>query len=253
MSSFAQKSILKLKTKKGLNGKSIVEEMFFTPPLKIISPLEDENIAEIMLISVSAGFLKDDYQDIHIHIGKESKVRLSSQSYEKIHDTQDGYASKHTHIKVEENAFLDYSPLPLLPFKNATFKNTTDVYLNKNAKLHYSEIICAGRIAMGEIFDFTEICSKLRVYKENQLVFFENTNLKPTQMPMQNPCLFDKYTHALSMVIFDDAIEIHTLEQKIQNSTLNVGISTNNGAIIIKALDNQSERLLQFKKDLALS
>ncbi len=77
-------------------------------------------------------------------------------------------------------------------------------------------------------------------------------NLKPAQIPMQNICLFDKYTHALSMVIFDDLIEVQALEQKIKNSSLNVGISTNNGGIIIKALDNQSERLLQFKKDLAL-
>ncbi|MCX2716437.1 urease accessory protein UreD [Helicobacter sp. MIT 21-1697] len=253
MSNFAQKSTLKLKTKKGLNGKNIIEEMFFTPPLKIISPLEDEDIAEIMLISVSAGLLKDDCQDIHIHIGKESKIRLISQSYEKIHDTQDGYASKHTHIQVEENAFLDYAPLPLLPFKDSSFKNTTDVYLSKNARLHYSEIICAGRVACGEIFDFTELCSRLRIYKENELVFFENTHLKPTQMDMQNPCLFDKYTHTLSMVICDDLLDLHILEEKIKNSSLNVGISTNNGAIIIKALDTQSERLLQFKKDLALS
>lgn len=252
MSSYAQKSILKLKTKRGLNGKNIIEEMFFTPPLKIISPLEDEDIAEIMLISVSAGLLKDDCQDIQIHIGKESKIRLISQSYEKIHDTQDGYASKHTQITIEENAFLDYAPLPILPFKDSSFKNTTDIYLSKNARLHYSEIICAGRVAMGEIFDFSELSSRLRIYKENHLVFFENMNLKPAQIPMQNICLFDKYTHALSMVIFDDLIEIQALEQKIKNSSLNVGISTNNGGIIIKALDNQSERLLQFKKDLAL-
>ncbi len=48
MSSFAQKSILKLKTKRGLNGKNIIEEMFFTPPLKIISPLEDATQASIL-------------------------------------------------------------------------------------------------------------------------------------------------------------------------------------------------------------
>ncbi|STQ86446.1 urease accessory protein UreD [Helicobacter muridarum] len=247
MSSFTQDSILKLKTKKGLNGKNIIEEMFFTPPLKLISPLEDDDIAEIMLISVSAGLLKDDRQDITIHIGKESKIRLTSQSYEKIHDTQDGYASKQTRIIVEENAFLDYAPLPILPFKNASFKNTTDIYLDKNAKLHYSEILCAGRVACGEIFDFLEFSSKVCIYKDNNLVFFENMNLNPTKMDLQNPCLFDEYTHVLSMIIFDDSLNMQSLEQKIQNSPLNAGISTNNGAIIIRALDNQSERLLDFR------
>ncbi len=251
MSSFTQESILKLKTKKGLNGKNIIDEMFFTPPLKIISPLEDGDMAEIMLISVSAGLLKDDKQDIAIHIGKESKIRLTSQSYEKIHDTQGGYASKQTQIIVEENAFLDYAPLPTLLFKNASFKNTMDIYLYKNAKLHYSEILCAR--SCGEIFDFLEFRSKVCIYKDNNLVFFENMHLKPAEMDLQNPCLFDEYTHILSIIIFDDTINIQSLEQKIQNSSLNVGISTNNGAIIIRALDNQSERLLQFKQDLALS
>ena len=120
------------------------------------------------------------------------------------------------------------------------------------------EILTVSRIKSSEtspqeeIFDFSELSSRLRIYKENHLVFFENMNLKPAQMAMQNICLFDKYTHALSMVIFDDLIEVQALEQKIKNSSLKVGISTNNGGNIIKALDNQSERLLQFKKDLAL-
>lgn len=253
MNSFAQESLLRLKTKMGLNHKSVIEEMFFTPPLKIITPLEDENITTIMLISVSAGLMSGDKQDIQIEIGKESKIKLISQSYEKIHDTQEGYASKESKIILRENAILDYAPLPIMPFKNSSFKNKTQIYLEKNSKLYFSEIFCAGRVANAELFDFKEFDSKLYIYRDKRLVFFENMLLYPSQAHMQNCCLFDNYTYALSLVIFDDGIDFSLLQQKVLNANINIGISKNNGGIIIKALAHTSQALLDFRESLELT
>ncbi|RDU72682.1 urease accessory protein UreH [Helicobacter aurati] len=254
MNSFTQESTLQLKTKVNANNKNIIEKMFFTPPLKILTPLEEDNITTIMLLSVSAGLMKGDNHKIQIEIGKHSKIRLTSQSYEKIHDTQNGHASKHMYITLGENAVLDYTPLPIMPFKNSSFKGHTQIYLEKNSKLYFSEIFCAGRVENGELFDFREFDSKLSIYKNNRLAYFENMLLKPTQVKMQNCCSFDNYTHSLSLIIFDDNIDFSLLKQKVSkaNANINIGISKNNESIIIKALAHTSETLLQFRESLEL-
>ncbi len=148
---YAQASKLYLKTAIGAHGRCVIADNYFTPPFKLMPAFhEKDSLSEIMLLVVGAGMLKGDAQDIKIEIGQGCQLKLSSQSFEKIFDTEDGYASRDTHVVVEENALLDFSPLPVIPFANAHFKNHTQIVLHPNSELLYSEIIAAGRIAHGE-------------------------------------------------------------------------------------------------------
>ncbi|MCX2682891.1 urease accessory protein UreD [Campylobacter sp. MIT 21-1685] len=252
MSVFAQKSVLKLKTKLSFKNNTCVESLYFTPPLKIICPNQKVEKLELMLLSVSAGLMKDDEQDIVIEIGKQSKVKLCSQSYEKIHNTYDSFASKNSLICLKEGAFLQYDPLPVIAFANSSFKATTCIKLEKNSSLHYSEIFCAGRVLRNEIFAFKEFCSKLSIFRDEELILFDNLCLKPKYMALQNCCLFDGYTHYLSLILFDENLEYENLKQQCLASKLNIGISSLNGGIVVRALANTSESLIEFKESLKL-
>lgn len=248
MSSYTQESILELKTKFGVGGKSVIEHMLFTPPLKIINPIYEEDIANIMLLSVSAGLMKDDKQKIDIKIGAKSKIKLTSQSYEKIHNTLDGKASRKTRIVIEDGAYLNYTPLPVIPFENSSFENKTNVVLQENSTFYYSEIFCAGRVSRGEIFGFKNFISRCHIYCGEKLVFFDNMTLNPKHMDLTSLCMFDDFTHYLNLIIWDKSQDIDLLYEKIKNYGVNAGISKNaSGLIIIRALDIESERLLDFK------
>ena len=250
MSNFPQKSVLELITKVGADNKNIIDKVFFTPPFKIIQPLEYGDFAEIMLLCVSAGLMKDDTQEIHLRIGEKSKILLSTQSYEKIHNTQDGKAQRNTQIVVEKDAFLRYSPLPCIPFENSSFEAHTNVFLHEDCRFYYDEIFCAGRVAIGETFAFKQFASKIAPYAQNNLIFFENMRLIPAQMPLQSLCMFYHHTHLLSYIIFDKSIDKEALKAKVLDSKLNAGISSHGDVILIKALANESEILLDFKESL---
>ncbi|CBG39573.1 urease accessory protein UreD [Helicobacter mustelae] len=250
MTHYTQATKLRLKTKHGLSGKSVIEDMFFTPPLKIIHPIYDGDIANIMLISVSAGLMKGDDQEIELDIGDRSLVRLTSQSFEKIHDTEDGKASRHTKIHVGKDALLDFSPLPILPFGNASFDNFTHIILDKDSRLYHNEIYCAGRVSRGEVFAFKRLDSKLSIKIDGELVFFDNMLLEPEFMDLKSCCMFGDYTHYLNLVIYDRNVDFEILRQRVVDSPLNAAVSRHDAVIVVKALDYGSEPLLDFKRDL---
>lgn len=253
MTNYTQESLLNLTTKVGLNRKSIIEEMYFTPPLKIIHPIYEGDLANIMLLSVSAGLMQGDKQKITLNIGRDCKIKLSSQSYEKIHNTEEGKASRETNIVLHSNALLNYTPLPTIAFANSTFENHTTITMAKDSVLYYSDIFCAGRVGRGELFAFNAFCSKLLIYKEGNLVFFDNTRLFPKRMDLKNCCMFDKYTHYLNLIIFDDNQDCDVLRDKVLQSKLNASLSTNqDNAIVIKALHTDAQALLEFKETLGL-
>lgn len=254
MGSYPQQTKLNLKTKIAQNGKCRIEDSYFTPPLKIMSPFYQENgVADIMLIAVSAGLLKGDEQEIKLDIGQDCKVKLSSQSFEKIYDTQDGFAYRETQIHIRENALLDFSPLPIIPFKNSDFRARTDIFLEKNSSLIYSEILCAGRVGRDEIFKFKNFCSHLNIYQDKEALFFDNTILEPSSMDLKNMCLFGDFTHYLNLVLFTPLIDgVEKIKDILESSYLNVGFSElAKSGICIKALADNSEDLLKLRDKIS--
>ncbi|CRF40571.1 urease accessory protein UreD [Helicobacter ailurogastricus] len=262
-SSYAQASRLKLKTKIGHNGKCVIADNYFTPPFKLMPPFyERDSLAEIMLIAVSPGMLKGDAHEIEIEVGQDCQLKLSSQSFEKVQDTEDGYASRKTHIEVKENALLDFSPLPIIPFANAHFQNHSQIVLHENAQLLYSEIITAGRIAHGEAFAFKRLHSTLNIAysQENSAhpLFVDNTLLEPATLDLKNPCMFGNYTHYLNLVAFTKHLDQDSLLGFLKGFEGQAGVSTlasklpeGYTGLCLKALACGSEPLLNLRKSIS--
>ena len=258
MNAYAQETRLRLKTKVGANQKTIIEDMFFTPPLKIIQPIYEEvngnEIANIMLLSVSAGLMNGDSQILDIDIQDHSRVHLTSQSFEKIHDTQEGKATRCTNIKLHPHSFLNFNPLPVIPFANSSFENFTRIDLCRDSRLCYGEIFCAGRVSRGEIFHFKIFHSNLKIYQEGKLIFLDNTFLDPKTQDLKNCCNFGDFTHYLNLIFIDPNLTVENVREKLHNFDLiekiNVGVSQNNQVIILKALAYESEVLLALREML---
>lgn len=246
-SSYPQDTKLRCYTKLGENGKTVIESMFFTPPLKLIEPIYDGDVANLMMLNVSAGLMEGDKQEIVFNIATGSKLRVTSQSYEKVHDTQNGYAMRNTDIKIANNAFFSYMPLPCIPFANSSFKNNTTIHLHKDSILHYGEVFCAGRVARNEIFAFKHFHQNIYVYRNDDLLFYDNMNLRPDSMDLKNKCSFYEYTHYLCFIAYDKRMDVSHLRENIDKTALNASISTNGDMIIVKALANESEPLLDLQ------
>lgn len=233
---------------------TIIEDVYFTAPLKITKPFFKNNWLLIMLISVSAGLMSGDAQLLNLHIKKDSQAELTSQSYEKIHYMNEGFACRKTNIQIDENACFLYHPLPILPFRNSNFKNEVTVHLkDETSRFVYSEILACGRAARNEIFAYTRYQSLSKIFMQDKLIYLDNSIYIPSQINMTGFLMYEKYTHLLNFVYIGNVDEgiFPFVYDIFNNSTdINGGISKIENGICIKILSTNSENLLKVEKTL---
>ena len=66
--------------------KSILKDSYCTPPFKLGDITEDKasDRLHLMLMSSSPGILDNDHYKIEIHLGEDSHLQLTTQSYQRI-------------------------------------------------------------------------------------------------------------------------------------------------------------------------
>ena len=97
------------------DGRTILEDLSFTAPYKIMMPFEKENGGiQIMPLCASAGIMAGDSQEFSYHVKEGADLEVLSQSFEKIHKMDEGSAARTIEVQVDKNATLYYYPQPVI-------------------------------------------------------------------------------------------------------------------------------------------
>lgn len=232
------------------NKKTILEDVYFTAPFKVMTPFyKKDDYIKVVVMSSSAGIMAGDRQEYNINVGENTKLELTSQSYEKIHKMEEGKAIRECKIKVEKNAFLKYSPQPTIPFAKSSFENNIIINLEDNtSKLVLMDIISCGRATSGEKFQYNLYKSYIEVRCKNKLMYRDNTIYVPKDFKMNGYGFFEGYTHLANMFIcnFENSSEkIHLIREVIEeNKDISGGATlTKSENICVKILGNSGEVL----------
>lgn len=198
-----------------LNEKTYIQDSYFTSPFKIAKPFADNDngVMSLMIMSSSAGVMEGDTYRIDVELEANAKVKLESQSYQKIHRMKDGNAVQNNSFNLAKGAFLDYDPKPTIPFSDSSFYSNTVCKLAEGAAFIYSDILAAGRVKSGEAFQFREYCSGMRIYYDKELIFLENQFLNPKVQNLEEIGFFEGFTHQASMGFFYDGIKDELLNK----------------------------------------
>lgn len=243
-------STLSMQIRKG-KARSLLEDVHFTAPFKVAAPFYDaQDHMRVMTMSVSAGIMAGDRQEIDIAVASGARAEIGSQSFEKIHKMEPGTCAKrHTSLHVSSGAMLIYAPLPTIPFADSAFESTTDITLeDATAQLFFSEIMSCGRAARGERFAYRYYKTLTRVRLDGALVYSDNCMFDPMQTDMEGLCMFEGFTHLASFLRFgvtcDDAL-LSEVRQQIDSMPDCIGGASKleSGALCVRALGNRAETL----------
>lgn len=103
---FGKLSRLSLRT--GIRkGKTILEDVAFTAPYKIMNPFpkKDGGIS-VMPLCASAGIMEGDRQEFDFSVTEGTNLEFLSQSFDKVHKMKEGKAVRHVKAQVERMQFL---------------------------------------------------------------------------------------------------------------------------------------------------
>jgi urease accessory protein len=198
-----------------VNGKTILEDSFFTAPYKIAKPFYNENrrLMNIMVMSASAGIMEGDCYRVNVKLGEAARTALLGQSYNKIHRMKAGNASQFNQFSLGTGAFFDYAPKPTIPFAGSNFQSLTECRMESGSSYLYSEILACGREKSGERFEFKTYKNCNKVYLEDDLIFMDNQVLSPEQQVLDGIGFFEGYTHQATLACFSEKIEDNLLDR----------------------------------------
>ena len=185
------------------DGKTILEDLSFTAPYKIMTPFEKENGGiQIMPLCASAGIMAGDSQEFSYHVKEGADLEILSQSFEKIHKMDEGSAGRTIEVQVDKNAALYYYPQPVIPFAQSAFDSKMTIHLeDETSKLFLLEIISCGRNAHEERFQYRRFSSKVLLYRGEKLIYRDNTRYEPDKIPMEGIGLYEGYTHMANLFL----------------------------------------------------
>lgn len=241
------------------DGKTILEDLSFTAPYKIMMPFEKENGGiQIMPLCASAGIMAGDSQEFSYHVKEGADLEVLSQSFEKIHKMDEGSASRTIDVQVDKNATLYYYPQPVIPFAQSSFDSRMTIHLeDETSRLFLVEIISCGRTAHDERFQYRRFSSKVLLYRGEKLIYRDNTRYEPDKMPMEGIGMYEGYTHMANLFLsklcdkdeLNSKKEIDTNAANVNNSGISSGAASGYSENTDKTLKLQEKIWQLLEKD----
>ena len=183
-------------------GKTVLTDVFFTAPYKVMQPFPKKGGIQVMALAASAGLMEGDRQEVSVRVGAGASLELTSQAYEKIHQMKAGHAERRFEAFVERGGSFCFRPQPVIPFAASAFESRTRIELeDESARLFMSDIFSCGRAARGERFAFRYYRSLTEICRAGALVYRDNCRYEPALFGMEALGMFEGYTHLASVFI----------------------------------------------------
>lgn len=103
------------------------------------------DMAWLYMISTSGCVLQGDRLALEVSLGPGARAHVTTQSATKIHSMDANYARQTQHFTLDEGAFLEFLPEPLIPHRNARYASDTRIVIHPSASMLCSEIVQPGR------------------------------------------------------------------------------------------------------------
>lgn len=186
-------------------GRSVLVQSEQISPLKVAKPfLSPSGGLMIYLMDCSPGLFGGDTQHLECYLKAGASLYLTTQSACKLHpSTSEGCSRQVQKFHIQAEALLEYFPEPLVPLAGADHEGETEIWLTHGAQAIFGEVISAGRVGRGELFQYRRLVSRLSVYWEGTLTVFDPLQLQPEQGD-ETKNTFAGYTHLATLWVLSE-------------------------------------------------
>jgi urease accessory protein len=234
---------------------SYLASSYFTPPFKVVNITEDKHAGflDLILMCSSPGVLDGDEASICIGMGEGARMRLCTQSYQRLFNMKHGAAAS-MEVRMDKGACFCWLPHPCVPHEGAVFTGKNRVFINEGCQLVWGEVLTCGRKLNGEVFGFSKYHVRTEIFIRDQLVLVDNICLRPSVISVGGPGQMEGFTHQASLLYVGglgmsrDEIERYLA---ILEGTV-YGVSEGPaGSLVVRILGNKAEPLHTALKVMA--
>lgn len=148
------------------HGTELVEH-YQKSPLQIMRPLYYDlarpDMPYTYLMSTGAGIMQGDRLRTDLRFGSGTSAHVTTTAYTRALRMDHDYAVAQTDVRVDDDAYVEYLPDPVVAFAGSRLYQRTRVTLAPSGTLLLGETFVSGRLARGERHDYTVFASDLEV------------------------------------------------------------------------------------------
>lgn len=144
----------------------------------------------VFIITNSGGVLQGDRYTMDFAVAPGACGHVTTQAATKIHEMDANHAVQTQEIVLEDGAYLEYLPEPVIPFARSRFLTRTRVRIAPTATLLYAETLMGGRkyYGDGELFRFDLFSSTVAGERpDGSSLFVEKFVIEPGRSPVPRP------------------------------------------------------------------
>lgn len=182
-------------------------ERYQKSPLEIMRPLyvdpELPGMACTYVMATGGGIAQADRYRQDFRCGPGTQALFTTQAATKVYRMEDDYATQRIHLTLDDGAYAEYLPDPLIPFAGARFHQSAELTVHENATVVYAETVTAGRIARGERHAYTVLGSDLEIRRpDGTLLAVDTLRLRPDRDGgVDGPGVFAGHDHVASLFV----------------------------------------------------
>lgn len=215
------------------NGKHKAEKSYFTGIAKLARALylDTDGIPCYYLMQLGGGYVENERFRTFVHLKENARAIVTTQAATKVYKCMNNLPSFQTNeFILEENSVLEYISDSVILYKDAMFKQNTDIRMKENSTLIYTDGITAGWSPDGEKFKYSQVQMKLKLFIDDKPVLLDNLKLNPKKDDLTGIGFMEGFSNYGSLIVIDsdvDSLLINTLREKIDKLNLDVkaGIS----------------------------
>lgn len=206
---------LSLTFRKKKNGQTYLAEQYFKLPLQILTPhyQDEDGTAFIYLLNPSGGVLQHDRLCTEITVEENARVLVTTPSATKFYKMDDGHAELVNRITVKAGGVMEYLPEHNVPFAQTKAYQENDFYLDRDCVLMAADMVTAGRVSMGEIFQYDVYSSRTRIFVDGKLRVYDNSLMKPAEMEMRKVGLMEGHLSNGTIYVYAPGLEKHVAQE----------------------------------------
>jgi urease accessory protein len=152
-------------------------------------PYWDGEVLALQLVNPTAGLFAGDRLSLEVDVGAGASVALTSPSASRYHTMPDGRADLSQRFHVRAGAWLDYWPEFVIPQRDSSVRQTTEIDLDESAQMVFLDRLAPGRVAHGESYAFRKLESTLQIRIGGELQVRERSVIEPARSiwPLEVP------------------------------------------------------------------
>jgi urease accessory protein len=163
-----------------VGGRTRIAELECSGPIQVLRcqylDSAAPDIASVTIASPSGGVLQGDRLRIAVEVRPGARVVLDTQSATRLYRMPARPALIEARFDVADGGWLEYVPDPYIPFAGSNTTIDTVLAIDAAATVLIGEIVAAGRVARGEIFQMTAFRSSvIAIRPSGELLFTDAT------------------------------------------------------------------------------